>query len=239
MELLFELQQWIYASLRESLYVLADDRDWFSMVTILPLGAVFGALHALTPGHNKIVLATYLMGSRSSIWQGVGVAGMLASTHVGTAVVLALAGMSLITRTIVGAGRAPVLENISSILLLGLGVWLLIRALKHHAHGDAHEGLAMSVFAGLIPCPLTLVVMFASIQRGVPEIGVLFAAAMLIGIMLTLGGVALATVLGRQQMLRLAARHGASIDAFTRLLEAVAGTVLVGISLQALFGTLW
>lgn len=238
MELLFELQQWIYASLRDSLYVLADDRDWFSMVTILPLGAVFGALHALTPGHNKIVLATYLMGSRSSLWQGVGVAGMLASTHVGTAVVLALVGMALITRTIVGAGRAPALENISSILLLGLGVWLLLRSLKHQAHG-AHEGLAMGVFAGLIPCPLTLVVMFASIQRGVPEIGVLFAAAMLIGIMLTLGGVALATVLGRQQMLHLVGRHGASIDGVTRLLEAVAGTILVGISLRALFVTSW
>jgi nickel/cobalt transporter (NicO) family protein len=235
MELLFELQQWIYAILRDRLYVLADDRDWLSMATILPLGAVFGALHALTPGHNKIVLATYLMGSRSSIWQGVGVAGMLASTHVGTAVVLALVGMSLITRTIVGAGRAPALEDISSTLLLGLGVWLLIRALKQHAHGT-REGLAMGVFAGLIPCPLTLVVMFASIQRGVPEIGVLFAGAMLAGVMLTLGGVALAAVVGRQHLVLWVGRYGGSVGGVTRLLEGGAGMLITAIALQALFG---
>jgi nickel/cobalt transporter (NicO) family protein len=238
MQLLFELQQWVYGSLRDSLDLLAIERDWFAVSMILPLGALFGAVHALTPGHSKSVLATYLMGSRSGVWQGVGVAGVLASTHVGTAVVLALLGAPLITRTIVGAGRAPALEDISRLLLLGLGVWLLVRAFWRRAHAG-HEGVAMGAMAGLIPCPLTLFVMFGSMQRGVPEIGFLFAAAMLLGVMLTLGGVALATVLGRQQILLLVGRHGASIGGVTRLLEAVAGAILVGIALQALFGTSW
>jgi ABC-type nickel/cobalt efflux system permease component RcnA len=34
------------------------------LVLILPLGIAFGAVHALTPGHGKTVLASSLVGSR-------------------------------------------------------------------------------------------------------------------------------------------------------------------------------
>lgn len=233
MEFLFELQLWVYGTLRDSLDTLAVDRDWLSLAAILPLGALFGALHALTPGHSKAVLATYVVGSRSNLWQGMGVAGVLAATHVGMAVVLALLGLPLITRTIVGAGRAPALEDISSFFLLALGVWLLINAVRRHAHSH-HEGLAMGAIAGLIPCPLTLFVMFASMQRGVPEIGLLFACAMLTGVMLVLGAVALTAVVGRQRLVLLLSKFGTTLDGPMRVLQAAAGVVLMGFAAQAL-----
>jgi ABC-type nickel/cobalt efflux system permease component RcnA len=42
----------------------AASRSWLGLLAILPLGIVLGAVHALTPGHGKSVLAIYIVGSR-------------------------------------------------------------------------------------------------------------------------------------------------------------------------------
>jgi cation diffusion facilitator family transporter len=44
-------------------------RNWATLVSVLPLGIVFGAIHALIPGHGKSVLASYLVGSRLAVWR--------------------------------------------------------------------------------------------------------------------------------------------------------------------------
>src|SRR5215212_5479727 len=134
MDILFSVQRWIYASLTADLSTFAATRNWAALAAVLPLGVVFGAIHALTPGHGKTVLASYLVGSRLAGLRSLGVAGTLALTHVGSAVVLALVASSLVTRTLGGVGRAPVLENVSRALLAGIGLWLLWRAWRGHRH---------------------------------------------------------------------------------------------------------
>ena len=93
-----------------------------ALLAVLPFGIAFGAVHALTPGHGKTVLASYLVGSRLAVLRALAVAGALALTHVGSAVVLALAAAPILTRTLGGVGRAPVLEDISRGLLALIGL---------------------------------------------------------------------------------------------------------------------
>jgi nickel/cobalt exporter len=168
MDYLIAIQRWIYGSLTADLSAFAATRNWAALAAVLPFGIVFGAVHALTPGHGKIVLASYLLGSRMAALRAVAVAGILALTHVCSAVVLALVASSLVTRTLGGAGRAPVLEAISRGLLVAIGLWLLWRAWRGKAqpHG---EGAVVGVAAGLVPCPLTLFAMIAALSRGVPK----------------------------------------------------------------------
>src|SRR5918994_5206029 len=111
MDFLVGLQRWINASITADLSAFAATRDWFALLIVLPFGIAFGAVHALTPGHGKIVLASYLVGSRLAVLRALAVAGALALTHVGSAVVLALAAAPILTRTLGGAGRAPILEK--------------------------------------------------------------------------------------------------------------------------------
>src|SRR5689334_1474569 len=194
MNVLVEAQRWIYASLTAALSAFASTRDWASLAAVLPLGVAFGAVHALTPGHGKTVLASYLVGSRLAAVRSLAVAGVLALTHVGSAVILAFAASSLVTRTLGGVGRAPLLENLSRSLLVAIGAWLIWRAWRGRSHPHG-EGLMVGVVAGLVPCPLTLVAMVVALGRGVPEAGLMFAAAMMVGVGLTLAAVAGLTVL--------------------------------------------
>ncbi|MDF2688576.1 MAG: hypothetical protein K0Q80_1541 [Microvirga sp.] len=64
MEFLIAVQGWIRLSITADLNAFAVNRDWASLVLILPLGIAFGAVHTLTPGHGKTVLASSLVGSR-------------------------------------------------------------------------------------------------------------------------------------------------------------------------------
>ena len=53
-----DVQHSIYAAVGNYLAAFASTQDWGAMLTILPLGIEFGAVHALTPGHSKALLAS-------------------------------------------------------------------------------------------------------------------------------------------------------------------------------------
>ena len=138
---LVAIQKWIHDAVTADLLAFADTHDWTALMAVLPAGIVFGAVHALTPGHSKSVLASYLLGSRLAALRASAVAAVLSLTHVGSAVVVALVATQLVTRTIVGAGRVPVLEGLSRGLLVAIGLWLLWRAWRRRAHPHG-EGIA-------------------------------------------------------------------------------------------------
>ena len=234
LEQIFALQRWIYAALTADIAAFAASRDWVALITVLPAAAVFGAIHALTPGHGKSLLASYLLGSRLVVLRSLAVATVLALTHVGSAVLIALVALPLVTKTIVGAGQVPAMEILSRGLLVLVGVWLILRGWRGRTHPYG-EGIAVGFVAGLVPCPLTLIIMFYALSRGVPEAGLTFAAAMMLGVLATLASVALFIVFARDWVVRAAARHGASVDRLARILDVVAGSLVIMLSMRELW----
>jgi nickel/cobalt transporter (NicO) family protein len=143
--------------------------------------------------------------------------------------------LPLVSRSLGGVGRAPSIEFLSRGLLIAIGLWLLFRACRGHAHEHAEgEGVMVGVVAGLVPCPLTLFAMVMALARGVPEAGVAFAFAMMLGVGFTLGAVALLATLARRWILGFAARHGRSILQLSRLLDGASGALLIAIGLYEL-----
>lgn len=229
LETLVALQRWIYGVISSELGGFAATKNWWTLIALLPVGIVFGAIHAMTPGHGKTVLASYLLGSRLALLRGLTVAGALALTHVASAVVLALLAAPLITRTLGGVGQAPVLEDVSRGLLALVGIWLLVRAYRENPKHPHHEGLMVGVITGLVPCPLTLFVMFFALARGIVEAGLTFALAMMLGVALTLSIVAVIAILARDRMVGFLSSHGMAVERLTRSLDATAGLLLIGI----------
>jgi nickel/cobalt exporter len=234
MEFLIAVQGWIRQSITADLNAFAATRDWAALFLVLPLGVAFGAVHALTPGHGKTVLASYLVGSRLAVLRGLGVAGALALTHVGSAVIIAVTAAPLITRTLGGAGQAPLLEALSRGLLGLIGVWFLVRAIRGQVH-QHREGLMVGIVAGLIPCPLTLFAMFLALARGVPEAGLTFALSMFVGVGLTLAAVTALIILCRDWFVSVVTGHGPSIQRMSRLLEGLTGAALLAIGIRELW----
>ncbi len=88
---LVALQREIYLAFADRIKMFAAGGEWSVLLTYLPMGILFGAIHALTPGHSKAVLAAYLAGAEEAgAKRGLLTSFILAFTHVGMAVLIAL-----------------------------------------------------------------------------------------------------------------------------------------------------
>lgn len=227
---LFDVQKTIYSTLTSDINAYSSSRDITALLAVLPLGIVFGAAHALTPGHSKSVLAAYILGSGLRPARALLTSSVLSVTHITSAVLLAVITNSLVQRTLVGAGRAPAIEWTSRLILIAIGLWLIHRAIraKPHVHG---EGIATGFIAGLIPCPLTLFVMTLALSRGAPEAGLAFSVSMLLGVATILGAVAVVSAIARSSLTHLFEHHGTAIAKVSRVMDALAGAALTSIAL--------
>ena len=232
-QFLYEVQLAIRGSLTGAIDGFAQTQDWGVLLAMMPLGIVFGAAHAMTPGHSKSILATYVLGSGLSPYRAVLTSLILAATHISSAVLLAVIANTLVTRTLVGAGRAPALENLSRYMLVAIGLWLVLRAWRSrpHVHG---EGYMAGFIAGLVPCPLSLFVMTLAVSRGVPEAGLAFAVAMFLGVAAVLVSIAATVAFARNWAEGWMERHGARLATVSRWLETLAGVALIAIALHEL-----
>ena len=50
---LYGAQRWIYATLTGNVMAFAETRNWAALLAVMPLGILFGAIHALTPGRRQ------------------------------------------------------------------------------------------------------------------------------------------------------------------------------------------
>jgi ABC-type nickel/cobalt efflux system permease component RcnA len=214
------LQRDILAETATRLRVFAETGDWALLAAFAPWAILFGAAHALTPGHSKTVLALWTAGTAQRRGEALRTAITLSATHVGLSVLIVLAALPVVTMARGEAGRAPLLEDISRVLLALAGLWLIGLGLCGAAHD--HRGRWFGVAAGLTPCPLTLFVMTFAAARGVTVAGLGFAAMTLIGVAVVLGSIALAAASFGHGLRRLA-RSG---DLLARGLMVATGTAL-------------
>lgn len=228
-----EIQREIYASLATQIKLFSSSGDWIEFGSFLPLGVVFGLVHAITPGHSKALLATYVTGSGLSSVKALSVSLMLSATHISMSVIIVLFSLPIVQIMFGGSGpgSSPILENLSRGLLGLIGLWFLLSALTRKTHDHHHgQGLAFGLTAGLIPCPLTLFVMTFAATQGVIAAGLFFAATMFIGVAITLSATALLVVLFRNRMENLLSSKPNFLATIARAAEILTGIVLIWVA---------
>ena len=101
---MLELQRWLYGEAGTQLKALASGTELSTLIGAIWIAAFFGLVHAVMPGHGKTVLVSYFLGRPANVIAGLTASVTMVLTHVGSAIVLVLAGFILIQRTIGGAG---------------------------------------------------------------------------------------------------------------------------------------
>jgi len=98
-------------------------------LTSLAIALILGALHALSPGHGKTIVAAYLIGSNGKAYHAAILGLLVTLTHTGSVFILGLATLFL-SQYIMPTQLFPFLELLSGILILVLGVVLLVPRLR-------------------------------------------------------------------------------------------------------------
>ena len=226
MDQIVALQRWFYGSMASGLGDVAGGQPRAVFVA-MAAAILFGAVHALMPGHGKMVLVSYHLGQKSTLAQSIANGSILALTHVGLALVLVLAGFAVISRAFAYGGRTPQFETASGVLVALIGAFLFWRALKGSHDTQTEEGgKTLAFVTGLIPCPLTTFIMSYALARGLLAAGLAVTAAMTLGMIVTIAGVTLTATLARGRFMSLLARTEGWRHRAGQVLE-IAGAAMV------------
>jgi nickel/cobalt transporter (NicO) family protein len=231
MNSLVAIQHWLYGGMASGLGEVAGG-DLMAIFAAMATAALLGAVHALMPGHGKTVLVSYHLGQPAKLREGVANGAILALTHVGLALILVLAGFAVISKAFAYGGRTPQFETASGVLIALIGAFLLWRSLRSDHHAHTKDGKTLAFVTGMIPCPLTTFIMSYALARAMLAAGLAVTAAMTVGMIATIGGIALAAAFARDRFMGLLDR--------TEGWRHRAGTVLeVGGSTMVLVFGLW
>jgi nickel/cobalt transporter (NicO) family protein len=226
--------------------IFADAASGQGVLLFLLLAAFgWGAVHALSPGHGKAMVAAYLVGTRGTARDAVGLGITVTITH--TIGVFALGVVTLaLSAYVLPEDLYPWLNLASGLLVLGVGGAVLRGRLRkarrrrhhhHHAPITRRGLLAMGASAGLIPCPSALVVLLGAIAQHEVALGLLLILAFSTGLAATLTALGIAVVHAGRLTARIApdGRLVAVLPAASALVIVAVGTLL---TVRALDGVL-
>jgi len=165
-------------------------RSNYSLIPLLLIFAGIGAVHALTPGHGKTLVAAYLVGQRGTVWHAIFLGAVTTITHTGAVLIFAIALNFVPSESLkqVQAGLGLAMGMAVSCL----GFWLLLKRLTgqadhvhigghshhHHHHGAGHHThempsevrwwnlVVLGMTGGIIPCWDAVAILFLCIGRG-------------------------------------------------------------------------
>jgi ABC-type nickel/cobalt efflux system permease component RcnA len=129
----------------ENLAVLLDTKIGLGLILLLAL--VHGALHSISPGHGKTMVAAYLIGEQGTPRHAVILGLIVTLTHTSAAFVVAL-----LLKFVLPASAAPTVQMVLGVgggaLVAFIGLWLFMQRLAGrtdhvhlgaHSHGNGHS----------------------------------------------------------------------------------------------------
>jgi nickel/cobalt transporter (NicO) family protein len=221
-------------------------------VLVLLLLAAFGwgAVHALSPGHGKAMVAAYLVGTRGSTRDAILLGATVTVTHTAGVVALGVVALGL-SAWILPEQLYPWLTLVSGLLVVGVGAAVLrgrLRSVGHshghdhhhdHAHGHDHDHhhydhggrrslIALGASAGLIPCPSALVVLLGAVAQHRIGLGLVLIVAFSLGLAATLTALGIAVVHAGKLLARapIPSRLVAAVPAISAVVIVVVGLAL-------------
>jgi ABC-type nickel/cobalt efflux system permease component RcnA len=122
----------------------------FGVGVLLLAAFLFGAAHAFTPGHGKTLVAAYLVGERGTVRHAVILALATTIAHTGSVIAVAAILWGVYGNNVPGTTQGT-LQFIAGLLVIGVGLWLLLRRVTgqadhfhlfagHHHHHDHDHG---------------------------------------------------------------------------------------------------
>ena len=242
---------------RLSQILSGDDLRLRAVILGMLVAFSLGALHALSPGHGKTVVASFLVGARGTARHALFLGVVVTLTHTIGVFLLGLVVLFL-SRSIVPEQIYPWIGFLSGLTILGVGVNLFRQRLGHltHApHGHSHEIppeitfrnlLALGFSGGIVPCPSALVVLLSAIALHRVGTGLLFIVAFSLGLASVLVAIGILVVRASRLLSRFDSNRSAirlvplaSASIISVLGLGMAVQALSGVSFASLGGTGW
>ncbi len=228
------LQQQLQRDLAGIARALKEGESWAPLATLLFFSFLYGVVHAAGPGHGKVVISSYLLAQESQIRRGIQLSFLAALVQAFSAILLVgVLALLLDLARREAAAKVQLLEIASYSLIILLGLWMLVAALRgkigcghdhhhddhHHERGHGHGegkshaalrrgwlgGMAAIVLSvGVRPCSGAVIILLFTLAQGIFLAGVGATFAMALGTAITVAALGVLAVTSRKLAVRLA-----------------------------------
>jgi nickel/cobalt transporter (NicO) family protein len=219
--------------------------------TFMLLALLYGAVHALGPGHGKVYACAYFLNRPGTIKKGLLLSCLTMVMHVLSAAMLILAGALILktSGTLTMENASVVLERVSYGLLIGLGLFLAghtisqLRSRKfydHHRCPDMSETKSLVVAAlaiGIVPCPGAAMILLFSLTLGILPAGLGAMIGLAAGMSATTGLFALLTIVLKGRFLDLVEGNRRLFSTTYTLLTLGSAGAITSLGLVLLIGS--
>lgn len=121
----------------------ADELSPWFVITAIFLSILYGAAHALSPGHGKTVVAAYLVGSRGTIFHAVFLGIIVTLTHVSSVLALGLVVLFFFENVVPNTLYAWI-EASSGLLIVAIGLILFFKRFSAYQRIRLAESMGLA-----------------------------------------------------------------------------------------------
>ena len=187
---------------------------------LLVVVAFGGAVHALTPGHGKTMVAAYLVGERGTVGHALLLGLVTTLSHTGIVMLIALVFPVLFPGVSARSTHAVLVFG-GGLLIAAAGFWLLLRRLSgkadhfhlgghhhHHGHGPHHHHadgpvtlgslILLGIGGGIVPCWDAIAIFGVCVKWQRPELAFPLVLAFSTGLATVLVAIGLGVVCSRR-----------------------------------------
>lgn len=210
---LLQVQRQVNAEIARHMSAIRSGESSVALFVGLGFAFLYGVVHAVGPGHGKLVIASYFLAREARVWRGMLMGAQIAVCHVISAVIIVTLADFLLRRTL-GAppGEVPGVRLASYAIIFAIGSIMLVQAWRrsgrgHHDHGGHHgcaacradgrqQGL-LALGVGVVPCTGSVLIMLYAMANGMLTTGFAMVAMIAVGMALTMAALGVLAIVAR------------------------------------------
>jgi len=225
---------------------IKQNKSGFSYLWVLVFSFLYGIIHSLGPGHNKVIVFSYFIGEKANIKQGLILGNVTAFIHALSGLIVAYSIIYILndstTASFDRTNTSLYIKNISFSLITIIGIILLIshiinfrkRNSELAAGTSTKRIIPMALALGIIPCPGTMIlVSFLSIA-GLTFLAPWAALFMALGMGVTISTIGIITVFSKKLILNIFDNKTKTIQKFQFILAIIGSLFIIFLGLSFL-----
>lgn len=203
------IREWSYtlqSGISRYARMMSEEGGWIYGLTAFSLAVLFGIVHIAGPGHGKIFTITYFGSRRARLREGLWLSALINITDSLSAGGIVFLGYAVLQVSL-GAFRADasrILQLISYGAIIVLGTVHLLSHLRHHrhhhhdhVHGKGMRPWMLALAVGLVPCPVSTVILVFGLVNGILGFSILLVLGVSLGGMITMSILSIGIISGK------------------------------------------
>lgn len=246
-----DMQRNMHKNLSEKMKNVRETGSLSAVFSLILIAFFYGMVHSAGPGHNKAVVASYLLSRGKSLKEGIFVGSVAAILH-GISAVSAVLILHYVLRVVLLSSAVDdvtrIIQIVSFSIIAIVGFLTLVirlnamyrrtgtkRTLDPYISRREDTGpFYMAVVMGLIPCPGVILLMLFALSMNMIGLGLLLSFSLTMGMVVTISIIGFITVLGKNFLLD-TINWGRSItEVLEYSVEIVSSVMITGIGILML-----